>query len=158
MAKLRRSILELRYATHRIYNGEFTIFRSTLTQWDETMEQLKCLRLLGRDGLYTPAHLDLPVIYQKTYWTGIHRLIFLWQGGKWQALVSFWGSFRCRQPRFKNLSSHLKNLIWIPCFPQVTVHWLQEDHSNSRRVKILLIFNLEIAARSVGLKQINRNP
>ena len=38
MAKLRRSILELRYATHRIYNGEFTIFRSTLTQWDETMQ------------------------------------------------------------------------------------------------------------------------
>ena len=96
-----------------------------------------------------PAHLSLADKYQKTYWTGIHRLIFLWQGGKWQALVSFWGSFRCRQPRFKNLSSHLKNLIWIPCFPQVAVHWLQEDHSNSRRVKMLLIFNLEIAARSV---------
>ena len=105
------------------------------------MELLKRLK-------YT--HLALADKYQKTYWTGIHRLIFLWQGGKWQALVSFWGSFRCRQPRFKNLSSHLKNLIWIPCFPQVAVHWLQEDHSNSRRVKMLLIFNLEIAARSVG--------
>ena len=77
-----------------------------------------------------------------TYLTGIH-LDFLWHGGKWRHdLVCVWGSCWqpprplcvgwCRSPK-ECLFSHLKNLIWMPLFPQVAVHSVHEDHFKTGR-------------------------
>ena len=76
--------------------------------------------------------------------TGIHFVFWsCLHGFNRHDRICFCGRLRCWHPCFFQCrSSHLKNLIWIPCLPQVAVQWLQEDHSNSVERK-LLIFNLE---------------